>query len=201
MCKNATLQCMNFIYFKLRYIKNTTMNDKVYSKISKMNFIYQVIWLMWILKLSGGNSNNKWKPVDHGATFTCLLQLSSHKVKHGPKEHHLTISNSQHQNNHTHETINNHDDPTLPPDDRQKQSTLTMKNCFWTQTARYPTSKLHNTQTAVQTFVFKYSMEIRTYILQNISYKQHQIRSLNGFKTRRKTEHSPGTGVQSESSA
>jgi hypothetical protein len=40
--------------------------------------------------------------------------LSSHKVKHGPKEHHLTISNSQHQNNHTHETINKHNDPTLP---------------------------------------------------------------------------------------
>jgi hypothetical protein len=83
--KNATLQCMNFIYFKLQYKKNTTMYDKVESKISKINFIYQVIWLMWILKLSGGNSNNKWKRVDHDATFTCLLQLSSHKVKHGPK--------------------------------------------------------------------------------------------------------------------
>jgi hypothetical protein len=94
--KNATLQCMDWI-----------------------NFIYQVIWLMWILKLSEGNSNNKWKRVDHDATFTCLLQLSSHKVKHGLKEHHLTISNSQHQNNHTHETINKYNDPTLPPDDRQ----------------------------------------------------------------------------------
>jgi hypothetical protein len=51
--------------------------------------------------------------------------LSSHKVKHGPKEHHLTISNSQHQNNHTHETINKYNDPMLPPDDRQKQSTPT----------------------------------------------------------------------------
>jgi hypothetical protein len=63
--------------------------------------------------------------VDHGAIFTCLLQLSSHKVKHGPKEHHLTINNSQHQNNHTHEIINKYNDPTLPPDDRQKQSTPT----------------------------------------------------------------------------
>jgi hypothetical protein len=83
------------------------MDDKVYSKISKINFIYQVIWLMRNLKLSGGNSNNKWKRVDHDATFTCLLQLSSHKVKYRPKEHHLIISNSQHQNNYTHETINN----------------------------------------------------------------------------------------------
>jgi len=121
--KNATLQCMNFIYFKLRYKKNTTMNDKVYSKISKMNLIYQVIWLMWNLKLSGGNSNNKWKRVDHGATFTCLLQLSSHKIKYGPKEHHLTISNSQHQNKHTHETINKHNDPTLPWTARTDQET------------------------------------------------------------------------------
>jgi hypothetical protein len=48
--------------------------------------------------------------------------LSSHKVMHGPKEHHLTISNSQHQNNHTHETFNKYNDPTLPPDDQQKQS-------------------------------------------------------------------------------
>jgi hypothetical protein len=110
---------MNFIYFKLQYKKNTTMDDKVYSKISKINFNYQVIWLMWNLKLSGGNSNNKWKRVDHGATFSCLLQLSSHKIKYGPKEHHQTISNSQHQNKHTHETINMHIDPTLPPDDRQ----------------------------------------------------------------------------------
>jgi hypothetical protein len=86
--------------------RNTTINDKVYSKISKVNFIYQVLCLMWILKLSGDNSNNKWKRIDHGTTFTCLLQLSSHKVKHAPKEHHLTISNPQHQNNHIHETIN-----------------------------------------------------------------------------------------------
>jgi hypothetical protein len=100
-CTNATLQCMDFIYFKLQYKRNTTMDDKVYSKISKINFIYQVIWLMWILKLSGGNSNNKWKRVDHDATFTCLLQLSRHKIKHGPKEHHLTISNSQHQQPYT----------------------------------------------------------------------------------------------------
>jgi hypothetical protein len=27
-------------------IKNITIQDKVYSKISKINFIYQVIWLM-----------------------------------------------------------------------------------------------------------------------------------------------------------
>jgi hypothetical protein len=92
--KNTILQCMSFIYFKLQYKMNTTIDDKVYSKISKVNFIYQVIWLMWILKLSGGNSNNKWKRVDHGATFTCLFQLSSHKVKHGLKEHHLIISKS-----------------------------------------------------------------------------------------------------------
>jgi hypothetical protein len=26
--------------------RNTTIDDKVYSKISKVNFIYQVIWLM-----------------------------------------------------------------------------------------------------------------------------------------------------------
>jgi hypothetical protein len=117
--QKCNITCMNFIYFKLRYKKNTTMNDKVYSKISKMNFIYQVIWLNWNLKLSGVNSNNKWKRVDHGTTFTCLLQLSSHRIKYGPKEHHLTISNSQHQNNHTHESINKHNDPTLPPDDRQ----------------------------------------------------------------------------------
>jgi hypothetical protein len=80
-CKNATFQCMDFIYFKLQYTKNTTIDHKVYSKISKVNLIYQVIWLMWILKLSGSNSNNKWKCVYHDATFTCLLQLSSHKVK------------------------------------------------------------------------------------------------------------------------
>jgi hypothetical protein len=132
--KNATLQHMDFIYFNLQYKNNTTIDDKVYSKINKINFIYQVIWLMWILKLSGGNSNNKWKRVDHVATFTCLLQLSNHKVKHGLKEHHLTINNSQHQNNHTHKTINEYNDPTLPPDDRQKQYMLTkQQQCcyFW----------------------------------------------------------------------
>jgi hypothetical protein len=75
------------------------------------------------------------------------------------------------------------------------------KTVFRTQTARYPTSKLHNTQTAVEKFVFKYSMERRRYILQNISYKKYHIGSLNRFKTRRKTEHSHGTGVQSEPSA
>jgi hypothetical protein len=32
-------------------------------------------------------------------------------------------------------------------------------------------TQLHNTQTAVQQFLFKYSMERRRYILQNISYK------------------------------
>jgi hypothetical protein len=105
--------------------RNTIIDHKVYSMISKVNLIYQVIWLMWILKLSGSNSNNKWNRVDHDAIFTCLLQLSCHKVKHGPKEHHLMISNSQHQNNHTHETINKYNDPTLPPEDRQKQSTPT----------------------------------------------------------------------------
>jgi hypothetical protein len=49
--------------------------------------------------------------------------------------------------------------------------------------------------------MLKYSMERRRYILHNISYKQYQIWSLNRFKTRRKTEHSHGTGVQSEPSA
>jgi hypothetical protein len=116
---------MNIIYFKHQYTKNTIIDHKVHYKISKVNLIYQVIWLMWIIKLSGSNSNNKWKRVNHGATFTYLLQLSSHKVKHGLKEHHLTISNSQLQNNYTHETINKYNDPTLPPDDRQKQSTPT----------------------------------------------------------------------------
>jgi hypothetical protein len=38
--KKCNIACMNFIYFKLRYKKNITMNDKIYSKISKMNFIY-----------------------------------------------------------------------------------------------------------------------------------------------------------------
>jgi hypothetical protein len=71
---------------------NTTINDKVYSKTSKINFIYQVIWLIWILKLNGGDSNNEWKLVDHDAIFTCLLQLSIHKAKHDPKEHHLITS-------------------------------------------------------------------------------------------------------------
>jgi hypothetical protein len=56
-------------------------------------------------------------------------------------------------------------------------------------------------QTAVQKFMLKYSMEIRRYILQNISYKQYQLRSLNRFKTRLKTERSHGTDVQSEPSA
>jgi hypothetical protein len=65
--------------------RNTTIDDKIYSKISKVNFIYQVIWLMWIMKLSGGNSNNKWKHLNHVTIFTCLLQLSSHKVKHDSK--------------------------------------------------------------------------------------------------------------------
>jgi hypothetical protein len=78
---------------------------------------------------------------------------------------------------------------------------LQWKTVFRTQTARYPTSKLHNTQTAVQKFVFKYSMERRRYILQNILYKKYQIRSLNRFKTRHKTQRSHGTGVQSEPSA
>jgi hypothetical protein len=36
------LQCMDFIYFKLQYKKNTAIDDKVYSKISKVNVIYQV---------------------------------------------------------------------------------------------------------------------------------------------------------------
>jgi hypothetical protein len=76
--------------------RNTTINDKVYSKISKITIIYQVIWLMWILKLNEGNLNNKWKHVDHGATFTCLLQLSSHKAKHDLKEHHLITRKIQH---------------------------------------------------------------------------------------------------------
>jgi hypothetical protein len=40
--------------------RNTIIYDKLYSKISKINFIYQIIWLMWILKLNWGNSNNKW---------------------------------------------------------------------------------------------------------------------------------------------
>jgi hypothetical protein len=137
--QKCNIACMNSIYFKIRYKKNTTMNDKVYSKISKMNFIYQVIWLMWILKLGESNSNNKWKRVDHGATFTYLLQLSSHKIKYGSKEHHLTISNSQHQNKHTHETINKHNDPTLPPVDRQKkQSTPTMENCILNTDSKVP---------------------------------------------------------------
>jgi hypothetical protein len=56
---------------KFNIKRNTTIDDKVYSKISKMNFIYQIIWLMWILKLNGGDSNNKWNLVDHGATFIC----------------------------------------------------------------------------------------------------------------------------------
>jgi hypothetical protein len=51
--------CNGFIYFKLQYKKNTTMDDKILSKISKINFIYQVICLIEILKLSGGNSDNK----------------------------------------------------------------------------------------------------------------------------------------------
>jgi hypothetical protein len=75
--------------------RNIIIDDKVYSKIIKINFIYQVIWLMWILKLNEGNSNNKWNLVDHDATFTCLLQLSSHKAKHDPKEHHLITSKIQ----------------------------------------------------------------------------------------------------------
>jgi hypothetical protein len=108
------------------------------------------------------------------------------------------MSNSQHQNKHTHETINKHNDPMLPPDDRQNNPRPQWKSVFRTQTARYPTSKIHNTQTAVQKFVFKYSMERRGYILQNISYKQYQIRSLNRFKTHRKTERSHGSCVQSE---
>jgi hypothetical protein len=118
--QKCNIACMNFIYFKLWYKKNTTMDDKLYSKISKINFNYQVIWLMRNLKLSEGNSNNKWKCVDHGAIFTCLLQLSSHKIKYGSKEHHMTISNSQHQNKHTHEIINKYNDPTLPLVDQQK---------------------------------------------------------------------------------
>jgi hypothetical protein len=38
---------------------NTTIDHKIYSKISKVNLLYQVIWLMGILKLCGSNSNNK----------------------------------------------------------------------------------------------------------------------------------------------
>jgi hypothetical protein len=38
---------------------NTTIYHKVYSKISKVNLLYQVIWLMGILKLCRSNSNNK----------------------------------------------------------------------------------------------------------------------------------------------
>jgi hypothetical protein len=130
--KNTTMQCINFICFKLQYKKNITIDDKVYSKINKINLIYQVIWLMWILKLYGGNSNNNWKRVDHGATFTYLFQLSIHKVKHGPNEHHLTISSSQHQNDHTHETIKKENGPTLQPDDQQKQSTPSkQQQCYY----------------------------------------------------------------------
>jgi hypothetical protein len=44
--KDAILQCINFICFKLQYKKNITIDDKIYSKVSKINFIYQVIWLM-----------------------------------------------------------------------------------------------------------------------------------------------------------
>jgi hypothetical protein len=87
-CKNTALQCMDFIYFNLQYKKNTTIDDKVWSKISKINFIYQVIWLMWILKLSGCNSNNKWKRVDHNNTFTCLQWLRKY-AKRIPYDHHL----------------------------------------------------------------------------------------------------------------
>jgi hypothetical protein len=90
-CNAQTSYTLNF-----NIKRNITIDDKVYSKISKVNFIYQIIWRIWILKLSEGNSNNKWKCVDHVTTFTCLLQLSSDKVKHSLKENHLTISNSQH---------------------------------------------------------------------------------------------------------
>jgi hypothetical protein len=91
-CKNAALQCMNFIYLNFNIKGNTTIVDNVYIRISKINFIYHVIWLMWILKLTRVNSNNEWKLVYHNATFTFLLQLSSHKAKHNPKEHHLITS-------------------------------------------------------------------------------------------------------------
>jgi hypothetical protein len=76
--------------------KNITIDDKVYYKISKINFIYLVIQLIWILKLNGGNSNNEWKLIDHDTTFICLLQLSIHKAKHDPKEHHLITNKIQH---------------------------------------------------------------------------------------------------------
>jgi hypothetical protein len=75
--------------------RNSTIDDKVYSNKSNINFIYQVIWLLWILKSNGGNSNNEWKLADHDATFTCLLQLSSHNAKHNPKEHHQTTRKIQ----------------------------------------------------------------------------------------------------------
>jgi hypothetical protein len=68
--------------------RNTTIDDKVYFKLSKLKFIYQVIWLMWILKLNGGNSNNEWKCVDHGAIFTCLRWLRKY-AKCIPDDHHL----------------------------------------------------------------------------------------------------------------
>jgi hypothetical protein len=72
-CKkcNITMHGLHTSNFNIK--RNTTIDDEIYSKRHTVNFIYQVIWLMWILKLTGGNSNNKWKRVDHGATFTCLL--------------------------------------------------------------------------------------------------------------------------------
>jgi hypothetical protein len=68
--------------------RNTTIDDKVYFTLSKINFIYQVIWLMWILKLNEGISNNEWKRVDHGATFTCLRWLRKY-TKRILDDHHL----------------------------------------------------------------------------------------------------------------
>jgi hypothetical protein len=47
----------------------------------EINFIYQIIWLVWILNLNGGNWNNKSKLTDHEAAITFLLQCSSHKAK------------------------------------------------------------------------------------------------------------------------
>jgi hypothetical protein len=100
-CNTQTSYNLNF-----NIKRNTAINDKLYSRISKISFIYQVIWLMWIMKSNGDNLNNKWKRIDHDAIFTYLFQLSNHKVTLSSKEHHLTISNSHHQNNHTHETTN-----------------------------------------------------------------------------------------------
>jgi hypothetical protein len=88
-CKNKDCNVWNSHTFNFQCKENYHNIWKGTLQDKGINFIYQIIWIIWILNLNGGNSNNKSKLIDHDTIFTCLIQWSSRKAKHDLKEHHL----------------------------------------------------------------------------------------------------------------